>query len=144
MEQIQRTVDVTNSVGPDIGYDTGRPYALKTYDTSIYRITGMDQIQDIIEIGYVRPKGYGPRRERVGDKVYWSRGGKGTYADKRPVIEVSSEKLVDGQKGAIHLRDLTAIWMWDEQTEQYINNIENIINAYNELHPDDPIEAMSR
>lgn len=135
MEEIERITNVKNSVGAGIGIVSKVPYALKTSEQSVYRVTGMDQIQDIIECGYVRPKGYGPRRERVGDKIYWSIGGNGlNYIDRRPVIEAPIEKVLNGQIGAIPLYDLTAIWIFNEEISQYINQIEFVKGSYNNIH----------
>ena len=96
-----------NSVGPGFGPGADNPISLHTLETSVYRVTGMNQIQDIIDCGYVRPKGYGSRADRVGDKLYWSQGGsKLYYHDKRPVIEAFTDKVKDGQIGAISINDL--------------------------------------
>ena len=116
-----------NSVGPGFGPGADNPISLHTLETSVYRVTGMHQIQDIIDCGYVRPKGYGSRADRVGDKLYWSQGGsKLYYHDKRPVIEASADKVTDGQNGAISINDLSAIWMFDEQQNKYVNRLEQI------------------
>ena len=124
-------MDVKNSVGTGFGPGKDVLYALATKETSVYRVTGMDQIHDIIECGYVRPKGYGTRAERVGNRIYWATGNdKLYYLDKRPVIEASCEKVIDGQIGAISINDLTAIWIFNEQLNKYVNNLEYI----KELH----------
>ena len=128
-----------NSVGPGFGPGKDDPISLHTVETSVYRVTGMNQIQDIIDCGYVRPKGYGSRADRVGDKLYWSQGGsKLYYHDKRPVIEASTDKVKDEQIGAISIKvkdeqigaisinDLSAIWMFDEQQNKYVNRLEQI------------------
>lgn len=128
-----KTVDdrincVKNSVGPGFGpiYE-GKNNVLHTLETSVYRVTGMNQIQDIIDCGYVRPKGYGSRRERVGDIVYWSSGNsKLHYVDKRPVLEAPATKVLNGQIGAISIDDLSAIWLYDEQQNKYVNRLQEI------------------
>ena len=59
------------------------------------------------------------------------------YYDKRPVIETSVDTLkADGQIGAISLDKLTGVWMFDEQQNKYVNNIQTIRNAYNQLYPE--------
>lgn len=122
-----------NSVGPGFGPGKDDPISLHTLETSVYRVTGMNQIQDIIDCGYVRPKGYGSRADRVGDKLYWSQGGsKLYYHDKRPVIEASTDKVKDGQIGAISINDLSAIWMFDEQQNKYVNRLEQIKQLHTE------------
>ena len=120
-----------NSVGPGFGPGADNPISLHTLETSVYRVTGMNQIQDIIDCGYVRPKGYGGRADRVGDVLYWSQGGsKLYYHDKRPVIEASKNKVKDGQIGAISINDLSAIWVFDEEQNKYVNRLEQIKQLY--------------
>lgn len=122
-----------NSVGPGFGPGANNPISLHTLETSVYRVTGMNQIQDIIDCGYVRPKGYGSRADRVGDKIYWSQGGsKLYYHDKRPVIEASTDKVKDEQIGAISINDLSAIWMFDEQQNKYVNRLDQIKQLHTE------------
>ena len=115
-----------NSVGSG-GFGLGKdnPISLHTKDTSVYRTTGYGQIADIINTGYVKPKGYGNRAKRVGDIIYWSSGGdKLFYYNKKPVLEVSSEKLTDGQIGAISIDALEAVWIFNNNLEQYENKID--------------------
>lgn len=122
-----------NSVGPGFCPGANNPISLHTLETSVYRVTGMNQIQDIIDCGYVRPKGYGGRADRVGDKIYWSQGGsKLYYHDKRPVIEASTDKVKDEQIGAISINDLSAIWMFDEQQNKYVNRLDQIKQLHTE------------
>ena len=135
-----RVLEVINSVGHDIGFGLKTPSTLLTYDTSVYRTTGMDQIKDIIECGYVRTKGYGARRSTVGERVYWSQGSDRLYYNsKNPIIEAPADKIYDGKQGAIHLSELTAIWIYNVDKKMFENNIENIIASYNELHPNEQI-----
>lgn len=128
---MEEYLNVINSVGTGFGLGKDISYALSTSENSVYRVTGMDQIEDIVNCGYVRPKGYGKRRERVGDKIYWSTGGKNLYFyDKRPVLEAPGDRVIDGQIGAIPLEDLEGIWIFDEENNKYINNIEYYISLY--------------
>lgn len=46
MEEIERISNVINSVGPCVGPGKTIPYALATNETSVYRVTGMDQVED--------------------------------------------------------------------------------------------------
>ena len=116
-----------NKVGKGEGYGKPNEHSLMTSPLFVYRVTGMDQILDIIECGYVRPKGYGKRFERVGPVVYWSQGGeKHHYDDKRPVIMAKTEKVSDGQIGCISIDDLEAIWMYDEKQDVYIDKLKAI------------------
>lgn len=121
-----------NSVGRGFSLGKNNPIALHTDSYHVYRVTGMDQIEDIIECGYVRPKGYGSRRERVGDKVYWSIGGELNYFDKRPVLESTIENVRDGQIDPVYLDDLTAIWMFDETENKYVDRLDYVKELYKE------------
>ncbi len=133
MENIDRIVDGYNVVGNDKSLEEMKPGDLPTVNTSVYRVTGMDQIQDIIECGYVRPKGYGNLRRMT--HIYWSHGNEELfYSDKRPVIEASADKVVDEQKGAIPLSVLKCIWLYEEDKKRYVNRINVIRYAYNRLH----------
>ncbi|MBQ1813215.1 MAG: hypothetical protein II119_04650 [Bacilli bacterium] len=127
MEEDNRIKVARNSVGPGFGPGKDNPIALHTSESSVYRVTGVNQIQDIIECGYVRPKGHGARRDRVGDIIYWASGNdKLHYISKKPVIEAPADKVLDGQIGAIPIEDLTAIWMFDEVENKYVNRLRDI------------------
>lgn len=127
-------LNARNGVGPGFGPgDKNSPEVLHTLPTSVYRVTGANQIQDIIDCGYVRPKGYGSRADRVGNKVYWSQGNNNLhYHDHRPVIEAPADKVQDEQIGAISINDLSAIWMFDEQQKRYVNRLEQIKQLHTE------------
>ena len=143
--EIERIKDVKNSVGKGFSFGKSVPISLHTDSNKVYRVTGIDQIEDIIECGYVRPKGYGSRRERVGDKIYWSQGGSSLYYfDKRPVLESTINKVKDGQLGAIPIDDLTAIWIFDNNENKNINNLENIKNLYYGMHPDLEVKGKNK
>ena len=89
----------------------------------MYRKTGMHQIKEIINTGYVRAK----EKVKGGhtNELFWTRGGdKLFYWDKRPVLEAPYTKVQDGQMGAIPLEDLTAIWIFNEKENRYVNCIE--------------------
>ena len=109
----------------ELAFGKDNPISLKTKDTSVYRVTGMHQIEDIINTGYVRAK------EKVKGshkkELFWSRGGdKLFYWDKRPVLQASEDKVIEGQMGAIPLDDLTSIWYFSEEENKYVNIIEYI------------------
>lgn len=132
---LDRVLDARNSVAPGFGPGRDNPIALHTTETSVYRVTGMNQIQDIIDCGYVRPKGYGKRSNRVGNIVYWSKGNNNLfYCDKRPVIEVSASKVQNGQMGAISIDDLLAIWIFDEKENKYLNKLDIIKSFRNDIN----------
>lgn len=106
----------------ELAFGKNDPIAMKTNDNYVYRVTGMDQVEDIIISGYARSK------EKVmgGHKkeLFWTRGGeKLFYYDKRPVLEAPYIKVQDGQMGAIPLEDLTAIWIFNEKENKYVNCI---------------------
>ena len=112
------------SDGLGIGRDN--PVSLHTLPTSIYRVAGMDQIADIINCGYVRPK-EGHVKGGHKNEVFWSIGGEKTfYYDKRPVIETSADKVKDGQIGALSLNDLSSIWIFDYEQNCYLDKIDFI------------------
>ena len=120
-----------NTVGQGEGFGTPSEHSLMTSSEFVYRVTGMDQILDIIECGYVRPKGFGKRFNRVGPVVYWSQGGgKHHYDDKRPVLMAESDKVINGQVGAIHITNLAAIWLFNNEKQLYENKLKEILNIY--------------
>ena len=125
MEDNERIMNCRNSVAEGFSPGKDNPYALHTNNYHVYRITGINQLKDIIKCGYVRPKGYGKRSERVGLVVYWSIGNdKLHYVDKRPVLEASIDKVKNNQIGAISIDDLTAIYIFDEDKQQYLNYLD--------------------
>ena len=120
-----------NSVGEGFSPGKNIPYSLATKSTSVYRVTGYNQLEDIVLCGYVRPKGHGPRAARVGNVVYWSSGGsKLYYYDKRPVLEALASTVKDEQIGAISIEDLVGIWTFDEEQNRYVNNLEYYKDIY--------------
>ena len=108
-----------------LAFGKDNPISLKTKDTSVYRVTGMHQIEDIITTGYVRAK-----EKVIGghtNELFWTRGGdKLFYYNKRPVLEAPADKVIDGQIGAIPLEDLTSIQYFSEEENKYVNIIEYI------------------
>lgn len=134
MEEFDNRIQqARNSVAPGFGPGKDNPIALHTNEKSVYRVTGVNQLQDIIECGYVRPKGHGSRSDRVGDVIYWSLGNdKLHYISKQPVIEAPADKVINGQIGAIPIEDLTAIWMFDENENKYVNRLNDIILLHEE------------
>ena len=103
----------------ELAFGKDSPIAMKTNDNFVYRVTGMDQVEDIITSGYARSK------DKVkgghNNELFWTRGGdKLFYYDKRPVLEAPYTKVQDGQMGAISLEDLTAIWIFNEKENTWI------------------------
>jgi len=106
------------------------PYALNTKDTSIYRVTGFEQLADIVNTGLVKPKD-GKIKGGHQNEVFWTIGGNGFfYYDKRPVLEVNKTVLKDGQIGAVSIDDLSSIWIYYEKEKAYINRLEIIREMY--------------
>ena len=69
-----------------IGLGRNNPISLHTSSASIYRVTGMNQLIDIVNCGYIRPK-EGRVKGGHENEVFWSIGGEKTfYYDKRPVL----------------------------------------------------------
>lgn len=109
-----------------LGLGKNNPISLHTVGTSVYRNTGYNQLEDIIESGFVRPK-IGKLRGGHENEVFWSIGGEKTYYyDKRVVLEAPISIVYDGKVGAISINDLSAIWIFDEKQNKYINKLEQI------------------
>ena len=105
---------------------------LTTKDTSIYRVAGYNQLQDIIKSGYIRPK-EGKLKGGHNNEIFWTIGGeKLFYYDKRPVLEVPSSVLKDGQLGALKISDLIGVWIFNEEENKYKNDLTNILNKFKE------------
>lgn len=116
----------------ELAFGKDNPISLKTKDTSVYRNTGINQIKDIINTGYVRAK----ENVKGGHKkeLFWSRGGdKLFYYNKGIVLEAPQDKVVDGQMGAIALEDLTSIWYFSQEDNKYIDIIEYIRELREEI-----------
>ena len=137
MEDIERIINAKNRVFQQtIAFGKDDPISMSTDNKHVYRITGLSQIEDILNCGYVRPP-LGKAKGGHKGEVFWTQGGeKLFYRDKRPVLETSTDILKeDGQIGAISINDLSAIWMFDEQQNKYVNNIEAVVEKYNQMHP---------
>ncbi len=138
MEDIERIMNAKNRVfqgGLGLGKDN--PISMHTDSSHVYRVTGTSQIEDIINCGYVRPP-IGKAKGGHTGEVFWTKGNeKLFFYDKRPVIETSTDILKEeGQIGAISLDKLTGVWMFDEQQNKYVNNIQAVRDAYNQIHPE--------
>ncbi len=106
-----------------------KPNVFRTDENSVYRITGIDQIADIINCGYVRSK-EGKVKGGHENEVFWSAGGDNlNFIDERPILETSIDTVKDGQIGALSLDDLTAVWVFDGESgkrENKLNTIKDI------------------
>ena len=108
------------------------PNVFRTSEESVYRVTGIDQVVDIVNSGYVRPK-EGKLKGGHGNEVFWSKGGqKLNFVDERPIIEASIDAIQDGQIGALSLDDLSAVWIFNPDTGKRENKL-NILKESREL-----------
>ena len=84
---------VFNQTG--LGFGKNNPGALHASDSgSVYRITGEDQITDLLSSGFVRPKQSGKVKGGRTNEVHWSTGDDNLYYyDGRPVIEVKTSNI---------------------------------------------------
>ena len=111
--------------------------ALHTNPNHVYRVTGNNQLNDIIKTGYVRPRGTKAKGSGALNQVYWTRGHEKVNYDLpvglsgKVVLEVPIEKISDGQIGAISLDDLSGIWKYDKETGKNINIIDQVRKLYN-------------
>lgn len=138
MEDIERITNAKNRIfQASMSFGKDSPISMNTDNKHVYRVTGTSQIQDIINSGYVRPR-MGKAKGGHQGEVFWTQGSDKLYFyDKRPVLETSVDILKEnGQIGAISLDQLTSIWMFDEQQNKYVNNIQMVRNAFNQTHPE--------
>lgn len=105
-----------------LGLGRNNPISLHTNSQSVYRMTGFGQIADIINCGYVRPKKGGRVKGGHVNEVFWSIGGEKTfYYSKAPILEAPADKVKDNQIGSITLDDLSAIWIFDDVSNSYVD-----------------------
>ena len=122
----------------DLAIGKNLPNAMSTDSEHIYRRSGMHQIQDIILTGYVRPK----EKVQGGHKleVFWTHGGdKLFYYSGEPIIEVPASLLQDGQIGAVSIDDLSAIYLFSETENKYINRLDYIKELYRNVDLEEDI-----
>ena len=117
------------------------PNVFRTSEKSVYRITGMNQIADIVNCGYVRSK-EGKLKGGHENEVFWSIGGdKLNFIDERPILETSIDTVRDGQIGALSLDDLTAVWVFDGESGKRENKLDAIKNVKRFIGKDGQISA---
>ena len=134
-DNIDRITTAKNRVFYSDGLGLGRnnPISLHTSTTLIYRVTGMDQLADIVNCGFVRPREGRVKGGHV-NEVFWSVGGNKTfYYDKRPVIETLEDRVKDGQIGTLSLDDLSAIWVFDYEKNCYTDKLDFIKQVREEI-----------
>ncbi len=128
MNDLDRIATAKNRVFNSDGLGIGRnnPIALHTSNSFVYRVTGMNQLADIVNCGYVRPK-EGRLKGGHTNEVFWSVGGEKTfYYDKRPVIMTSVDKVKEGQIGSLSLDDLSAVWIFDYEQNTYTDKLDHM------------------
>lgn len=139
----ERIVSCKNRIiKPEVGfrYDDN-PNVFRTDESSVYRITGIDQIADIINCGYVRSK-EGKVKGGHENEVFWSAGGdKLNFIDERPILETSADTVKDGQIGALSLDDLTAVWIFDSESGKRENKLNTIKIIKEVMGKDEQISA---
>lgn len=139
----ERIVSCKNRIiKPEAGfrYDDN-PNVFRTDESSVYRITGIDQIADIINCGYVRSK-EGKVKGGHENEVFWSAGGdKLNFIDERPILETSADTVKDGQIGALSLDDLTAVWIFDSESGKRENKLNTIKIIKEVMGKDEQISA---
>lgn len=111
------------------------PHAMKTKADSVYRITGMNQLKDILACGYVRPH-EGKLKGGHENEIFWSKGSdKQFYYDtSRVVIEAPANNVKDNQIGAIPIEDLSGIWQFNQEKNAFENRIDFYKRVYEEVH----------
>ena len=125
-----------------IAFGKNLPGRMETKDDSVYRITGMNQVKDIISCGYVRPK-EGKISGGHKNEIFWSRGSdKLFFFDKsRVVLEAYGDKVLDNQIGGIPIEDLCGIWLYDNKKECFVNRLEFYMEVYKSIHE---VDSMRR
>ena len=137
--EIERVKETINRVAPSVS-SVGKddPTSLPTKKGFVYRETGISQIYDIIDCGYVRSN-----EKRKSNQVWWTRGGNNSFhINKRPVLVASDDIVVDLKNGAVALDDLSEIWIYDEETKKWNNKIEDIRKIYIENHQENEIHDI--
>lgn len=115
------------------------PNVFRTNENSVYRITGIDQVVDIVNSGHVRPK-EGKLKGGHENEVFWSKGGqKLNFIDERPIIEASTDSVKDGQNGALSLDDLLAVWIFNPDTKKRENKLDILKESRKLLAKDEQI-----
>ena len=131
MEDLNRINSTINRVAPSlssVGKDN--PTALATKEGFVYRETGISQIYDIIDCGYVRSNA-----KRKSNQVWWTSGGSNSFhVNKKPILVASANVVIDCKNGAISLDDLVEIWIYDETSQSWSNKIDEIRMMYVQKH----------
>lgn len=126
-----RVFDTSRS--PAVGKDI--PYAMKTNENAVYRMTGMNQLKDILACGYVRPR-EGKLSGGHTNEVFWSKGSdKLFYYDKANIIlEAPATDVQNDEIGAVSLDKLSGIWQFNQENQTYENRLDFYRKVYEEVH----------
>lgn len=132
MTDEERINNCKNSVGDgSIGFAREGSRSLPTKPGYVYRTTQISQIEDIVNSGYVRPK----ENAKRGQIVYWGKGGKNIFCGNEIfVLESTEDKVYDGKTGAIHITDLTGIYMYNPDDDRILNCLDYYLNLYYEFN----------
>lgn len=120
---VERTTGIRNRVFKDTGLGLGKsnPNRFQTMPGNAYRITGREQIDDMVASGYVRPRA-GKMRGGRSNEVHWAEGqDKLVYTDTDRFI-LQSKPSIDNTTKALRTKDLDAVWQFNG------TNWENILN----------------
>ena len=107
------------------------PNALRTKEDRVYRITGMNQIHDILTCGYVRPRSGRAKGGHI-NEVFWSKGSDKLfyYNQGSIILETLAINMKDNQIGALPFEYLTGIWEFNVEKNAFENRIEFYRKAY--------------
>lgn len=111
------------------------PHALRTKENCVYRVTGMNQIQDILDCGFVRPRS-GKVNGGHENEVFWSKGSDKLfyYNQSSVVLETLSKNMKDNQIGALPFEYLTGIWQYNDAKNAFENKIDFYRKVYEMSH----------
>ena len=114
------------------------PYAMKTKEDSVYRITGMNQLKDILACGYVRPRD-GKLKGGHENEVFWSKGSDKLfyYDTSRVILEAPITNVTNNQIGAIPLEYLSGIWQFNEEKNIFENRIDFYKRVYEKIRQEE-------
>lgn len=115
-----------NTVG--IASETG----FKSEEGKIYRATKQNQIDDIIESGYIRPKEGKMRGGKEGE-VHWASGNDNLKysADDKYILETDNSKFSENNKGALNIHSLSAVWKFNKENGKWEDVLPDIKEKYN-------------
>ena len=107
------------------------PNRMSTKESSVYRMTGYNQLKDILQCGYVRPR-LGKLKGGHENEVFWSKGSDKLFyfSNGGVIIEAPSNKVINDMIGAVSFEDIIGIYLYNEET----NKFENYISYYQELY----------